>query len=196
MIQMTELRPFFTSIFAVDIDVDLEFIKTEIYKIRENNAGRIVSNMGGWQSEDIIPKDNVSNFNFLSPLIQHVETVADSIYSKYKVDVKSPTVSNCWININGKYNFNMYHNHPLSYFSACYYVKIPKDSGTITFKRPDILRECVPFYENVEHNFGDISIDPKEKMLLVFPSFLQHSVTSNLTEDEDSDRISIAFNLN
>jgi uncharacterized protein (TIGR02466 family) len=196
MKQLTELRPFFTSIFAVEIDADLESIKNGLYKMKDSNAGRTVSNMGGWQSEDIeYPRDNLPNSHFLSPLIQQVEAAANAVYSTYKVDADRSTVTNCWANINGKHNFNMLHNHPFSYFSACYYVKVPKDSGDIVFQRPDLLRDYVPFSEDMEYNYGTYFLKPQEKMLVIFPSMLNHMVYSNLTEDEDSDRISIAFNL-
>jgi uncharacterized protein (TIGR02466 family) len=118
------------------------------------------------------------------------------IYNMYGIE-SPPGLSNYWFNINNKFNHNAVHNHPFSYFSVCLYLKVPKNSGDIVFNRPDILENTIPVKRGNfnENTWSLYSIPPYPKMLLIFPAYLNHSVESNLTEDADSERISISFNF-
>ena len=96
--------------------------------------------------------------------------------------------------INKKNSFNLRHNHQNCYFSAVYYVKKPKRSGDIsffdpveakTYRHPE--KEKSTIYSNQV-----VTLEPKEGDLLVFPSYLYHSVKPNLS---DEDRIVISFNI-
>ncbi len=96
--------------------------------------------------------------------------------------------------VNGKNTFNTKHNHPNSYFSAAYYIKTNKDSGHIKFFDP---KEVKTMYSPAVSELNEFStnivrIKPEEGKLLLFPSYLHHSVEENIS---DEDRIVISFNL-
>ena len=102
-----------------------------------------------------------------------------------------------WVNIGSKLSFNYPHNHPGSNFSGIYYVKVPtkrKDSGLLQFLDPrGGVRPYALGVKELKDPFNDnFTIVPDEKMLIIFPSWLQHWVTPNLQEE---DRISIACNF-
>lgn len=90
-----------------------------------------------------------------------------------------------WANINSHGGSDVVHHHnfsvdpPQNEMSGVYYIKTPENSGQICF-----LNQMVPH----EHS----PLTPKEKDLVIFPSYLLHYVTPNLSQE---DRISIAFNF-
>jgi uncharacterized protein (TIGR02466 family) len=74
------------------------------------------------------------------------------------------------------------HKHCANGFSAVYYVNVDNKSGKICFEySPTLDMECI-----------DKCFDPTENMFLLFPGFLSHRVTRNLST---LTRISISFNF-
>ena len=78
-----------------------------------------------------------------------------------------------------------------------YYPKVPKgECGDLIFYRDNLMLSYLPSYIVDEWNdltSGTTTYIPKDSMLLIFPSWFEHSVTANLTNE---DRISISFNTN
>lgn len=107
----------------------------------------------------------------------------DTKEKKYSVRVSY------WVNINGSGGFNELHNHILGDYSGVYYVQ-GTGTGDISFHSTEQLNKMIsagmPFANS-------ISISPEDGMLLVFPSYMLHSVQPNMTNKE---RISIAFDAN
>lgn len=98
-----------------------------------------------------------------------------------------------WININKKESFNALHTHGGSDFSLVYYIQVPKNSGRIIFETPILhLRTSQLKYNNQPFfNSSEVSYAPKKYDLMIFPSWLAHSVEPNKS---DEDRISLAWN--
>ena len=96
------------------------------------------------------------------------------------------------INLGGSANHR--HQHGNSTISGAYYVRAPKNCGDIVFYDP----RPAPVYShpNVESpnllNAQVNRISPKEGGLVLFPSYLDHSVNENLS---NSERIVISFNI-
>lgn len=114
----------------------------------------------------------------------------------FKINYRS-FVKESWININIPNSYNMKHFHHRNMFSGVYYVKVPNgDCGDIIFYNNNLMTNYLPPYIVKEWNnlnSSTVSYKPKEGMLLIFPGWLEHSVTTNLT---DQDRVSISFNAN
>jgi|TARA_B100001094_G_C18159905_1_gene788630 uncharacterized protein (TIGR02466 family) len=166
----------------------------------ESVSGR--TNMGGWQSEDNYHKfDNIINDVVTDNVKGHL--IDKDILSKALETGNGPILtalrlSSLWINVNGKGNYNVQHNHPLSNFSGVFWIKSPVGSGDIKFRSPNTF-SCykeISFYTKAfkeQYNaYTSFNIPPQEGVMLIFPSFLLHSVEENLS---DEDRISVAFNL-
>jgi uncharacterized protein (TIGR02466 family) len=121
-----------------------------------------------------------------------------AIFSKclldYAYNVKSVNIV-YWTIISRKYAFNSRHNHGDSLLSAALYIKVPNKSGAINFHdpRPGKLMSNMTGINggNIQHQA--IKVTPKEGMIVVFPSFLEHEVTMTLA---DEPRIIYSFNIN
>ena len=110
------------------------------------------------------------------------------------IDVKC----DAWVNINPVESFNVKHCHPNCDIAGVLWIKIPKNSGKITFISPydflsfnemhsytDEFKKDVNYYHTYEY-------PPQEGAILMFPSHLQHKVGKN---ESNEDRISISFNI-
>ena len=76
--------------------------------------------------------------------------------------------------------------------SGVLYVKTPKNCGKIKFYDPRPNIDTAPdmeYYEDMNNQY-EITVNPN--LLLLFPSWLQHDVGINESNEE---RISISFNI-
>ena len=91
------------------------------------------------------------------------------------------------------WSFNALHTHGGEDFSLVYYIQVPQNSGAIVFETPVLhLRTSELKYNNQPFfNSPEIRYVPKKYDLIIFPSWLAHSVESNKS---DEDRISLAWN--
>ena len=112
-------------------------------------------------------------------------------------DIKKQEVkiTGMWAVINKKNSSNAMHIHSNNYISAAYYVKAPIDCGDIVFYDPKFAAtyRYPKISKTNKLNSNIVSFQPKEGMLVLFPSYLQHSVNANKTNQE---RIVISFNIN
>lgn len=105
-----------------------------------------------------------------------------------------------WANINRHGDYHNLHNHPHSYLSGTYYVKVPGAKGGT---RSDLNPGAISFFDprpqaNMTAIRGDMQIDPELRiqpqpgLILLWPSFLHHLVHANLSDDI---RVSVSFNV-
>ena len=101
---------------------------------------------------------------------------------------------NMWAIINTGGSTNLRHQHGNSTISGAYYVRAPENCGDIVFYDPrpapvyTYPKALNPNLLNAQVN----GINPKEGALVLFPSYLDHSVNENLSNEE---RIVISFNI-
>ena len=158
---------------------------------KEDQVGLSKSNVKGWHSQDFdLNNQSVKKFiNIISPKINEVLNDMDW-------DIKKQTVkiTNMWaiINIGGASNSR--HHHGNNDISAAYYVRAPKKCGEIVFYDP----RPAPVFSHPKPNKTNVlnamvnSVNPVEGGLILFPSYLDHSVNPNLSNEE---RIVISFNI-
>ena len=165
-----------------------DYIKSEQSK---DHAGINKSNIKGWHSKDFnLTEDEPQKFiSFILPAIEQV--MIDMNWEKQKQTAK---INNMWAIINTGGAANLRHQHGNSTISGAYYVRAPRNSGDIVFYDP---RPAPVFsHPNVVNpnllNTQINGISPKEGALVLFPSFLDHSVNENLSNEE---RIVISFNI-
>jgi uncharacterized protein (TIGR02466 family) len=188
---LVEMTPFSTSIYAATLN-NIPDIINDINKLKEKEPSASKSNCGGWQSKYYNFGNN--DPTFMKPVVDAIIPYIQHIFQYMAIDAETFR-SDYWFNINRKYNYNISHMHPCSYYSAVLYLKVPENSGNIVFYRPDDLRKTVSFKKVLDHNIGEFVVTPKPNTLLIFPSFMTHYVEQNLTDDEDDTRISVAFNF-
>ena len=184
-----------TPVWTIQLE-NFESINNEMYNfIKEyqikDQEGIKKSNNKGWHSKDFnMQETEPKNFiKSISPSIEKV--IADMNWEKEKQSVK---ISNMWAIINTGGSTNSRHQHGNSTISGAYYIRAPKNCGDIVFYDP--RPAAVYSHPNVEGpnmlNAQVNGITPKEGALVLFPSYLDHSVNENLSKEE---RIVISFNI-
>ena len=160
--------------------------------IRNNDKGRIVSNVGGYQSNNLNLKEPV-----LQPLIQHIQTQTLKFSTLFNCVDKSFKLDNMWININGYKDNNMEHMHSGCMFSGVYYIHTPEVCGNIEFTRSSRYYMGKDWNNKVNSynslNSSKWSLVAKQHKCYIFPSYYVHRVQSNFNPNEE--RYSISFNL-
>jgi len=157
------------------------------YKKKSNDDGRIVSNYGGWQSNDLIAGEHEQIDNLVAHLNFEVNECAK------QVGLHPLKLYNIWININPPGSYNHLHNHVGSVLSGVYYVQADEMQGNIQFERSDNAEYHIPPKVAKDTYFTSTRATYKAKTgaLYVFPGWLKHNVQGNRST---SDRISISFN--
>ena len=184
-----------TPVWTLQLD-NYQSINEQMYKFikntqSEDQEGISKSNIKGWHSKDFNMQENEpKNFiKFILPAIEQV--ITDMNWEKQK---QSININNMWAIINTGGSANLRHQHGNSTISGAYYVRAPKNSGDIVFYDPrpapvyTYPKAVNPNLLNAQVN----GISPKEGALVLFPSYLDHSVNENLSNEE---RIVISFNI-
>ena len=169
-------------------------LKKYIYELKKNDPkGTDKSNRGGWHSADFEIQDNALIQKFISKFNNFLPQI---FINQMGIDKKMKNIKilNMWSVVNGRGTSNTRHNHPNSYFSSAYYVKTNENSGNIKFFDPKEIKtmHSPPIGELNELSTNIVRIKPEEGKLLLFPSYLHHSVEENVS---DEDRIVISFNI-
>ena len=158
---------------------------------KSNPAGTDKSNNLGWHSEDFDLENEQPKY-----FINSISTNLNEAFKDMGWDIKNQEVkvTSMWSVINKKNASNARHIHSNNYISAAYYVKTSENSGDIVFHDP---RSVTTFrYPRISErntlNSNVFSIKPKEGLLVLFPSYLYHSVAENYSDEE---RIVISFNI-
>ncbi len=189
---MINIMPIFINFLAVEsLRLDNDRLEKFCLEKKKNDAGRVISNGGGWQS---------GNLDLATPelaeLFAEVGKKMDEVHRAFEFNPSlRQVITEAWININQKGHFNYSHDHPGSLFSAVYYVKGGADKGELELKTP-IAAHTYTISNEMVTNFNAFTghamvIPPVTGNLLIFPSWLLHRV--NMSRSDEA-RISIAFN--
>ena len=163
------------------------------YNLKNKSQGRITTNQNAWQSEDLD-----LSLQILQPLIKEA-TIHFLVLHKhlgYKNNLK-PIINNMWININPPGGLTRVHTHVDNILSGVFFLKTSENCGRLVFPTPlphasyHFHHKTIETYNEKNSNFC-YHISQVGKLIL-FPSFAQHFVETNLSNE---DRISIAFNTN
>jgi len=142
-----------------------------------------------WQTDQTLHQ--VAEFAELMDLIL---AAASDAMDSLEVRHSGLEFTGCWANINPRLSGHKVHVHPNNYLSGVYYLKVPAGAGTITFHDPRAqAAQIVPRPVSLNGlNTVDQSLTVEEGRLVMFPSWLSHSVIPNPSEEV---RISVSFNL-
>ena len=163
----------------------LDFLESE--RKKDNSVHK--SNRGGFQTRDICREKFANDFlhGFKDEIAAYMKRF--QIHRNFRVDL-----TGLWVNSNFRDHFNMPHTHSPDFFSGVWYLKVPHNSGDICFMNP-----IQALTYNYHYFFGDgcfqdsATYHCKDNDLIMFPSFVEHLVMPNQTDEE---RISVAFNYN
>ena len=184
---------FITPVFSFNLE-GYSSLKDDILEFRKEDQigvkGR--STNGGWHS-----KDNLHNHPNFSDLRSEIFNFADEAFLHLGVQkMYMPEITGMWGIINPPGSSNRLHNHPYNFLSGVFYLQVPEDSGQIIFHDPKPQAEVLspPKVENHSiHVAHRVNFKPKNGTLIFFPSYLNHEVEENNSQD---DRIIVSFNIN
>ncbi len=184
-----------TPIWTIQLE-NFNGINEEMYNFIKGNQikdqiGIKRSNNNGWHSKDFNMQETEPK-NFIKKISPSIEKViTDMNWEKENQTIK---ISSMWAIINTGGSTNSRHQHSNSTISAAYYVRAPENCGDIVFYDPRPAPVfCYPAATGSNLLNAQVnSITPKEGALILFPSYVHHSVNENLSNDE---RIVISFNV-
>ena len=165
-------------------------LERDILAWSNRDKGMIRTNIKGWHSD--------TNMNELPEYAKLVDMLYSAQRTTYDQEYyeSEPFLGNMWANINPPGGSNRAHIHPNSLWSGVYYVKAPKNSGQLKIEDPRSValmtrpkQKDVPKPDRLlrEHHY-----EPKTGRLIMFPSWLNHCVDPNNSNDI---RISVSFNF-
>ena len=159
--------------------------------VEKNDTGRVLTNKGGYQSNDCNLSDPI-----LSPLISHIELEANIFKNVFNLR-KTLTLDNMWININGLGCYNEDHTHVNCSFSGVYYIHTPLNCGDIEFSKPSnhLMAQWTSLSSPKDFNScnsGRWTLPSTKNTCYIFPSYYVHKVHPNESQEK---RYSVSFNL-
>jgi uncharacterized protein (TIGR02466 family) len=143
----------------------------------------------GWQSDQALHEREE-----LRDLFSCVNDVARSILRFWRISNDAVEVTGSWATVLAKGANHKAHSHPNNFLSGVYYVRTPQGADTINFHDPRSQAKVIrpPVVELTAQNTDQVVVTVASGTLLMFPSYLEHSVDANMSDEE---RISISFNL-
>ena len=143
----------------------------------------------GWQSEQTLHER--AEFQHL---ISCVDNATKSILQFLRIGYDAFEITGCWATVLGKGAIHKAHSHPNNFLSGVYYLRTHPGADTINFHDPRNQTSVIrpPVVELTAENTDQVVVKVTNGTLLMFPSYLQHSVDANMSEEE---RISVSFNI-
>lgn len=144
----------------------------------------------GWQSEQTLHLRN--EFQDLVSCVSNKAT--KSILQFLRIDQEGFEITGCWATVLAKGAFHNAHSHPNNFLSGVYYVRTQPGADTTNFHDPRRQTYVIrpPVVELTAENTDQVVVRVTNGTLLMFPSYLEHSVDINMSAEE---RISVSFNV-
>jgi len=122
----------------------------------------------------------------------------DSCLNKVKNQIGLPSnitipITSCWANKSKKLMAHHKHNHPNSFISGIFYLTDHGCAPTIFYEQNCWTKKLNKFFSIDDNKFVESTkkIYPKKSTLILFPSYVSHSVAVVNTNEE---RYTISFN--
>jgi len=143
----------------------------------------------GWQSEQTLHEREE-----FQELVSCVNDATKSILRFLRIGREVLEITGCWATVLAKRAIHKAHSHPNNFLSGVYYVRVGPGTNTINFHDPRSQTRVIrpPVIELTAENTDQVVVSVANGTLLMFPSYLEHSVDANMSEEE---RISISFNV-
>ena len=179
-----------TLVYGKDVQLDNNKLAQDIINWSRQDKGVFKTNHKGWHSTTDMHKKPE-----YSPLVTELFRMQKEIYDHEHID-RNAFLGNMWANINPPGGLNNPHLHPNSLFSGVYYVKSQPKSGRLKIYDPRSTSQMVmPIRKPGNPGrdmWRDATLDPVIGRIIMFPSWLWHSVEENQSDDI---RISVSFNF-
>jgi|TARA_A100000171_G_C2118252_1_gene139144 hypothetical protein len=156
------------SLYQISYTGNLETIEEQIRYIKKFDKGRIKSNRGGYQSNDI-------TFGFDELILFITQSIKE-------LQINA-NLGNFWLNINSGTDYNNHHIHGINdTISVVYYHKVCCNKAPISFGH------LVPVLHRKEFQYF-----PANQDIIIFDDRIPHSVLP--CNQDNHERISLGFNF-
>lgn len=155
--------------------------------------------LGGWHSHN-----NLHKLEAFEEIKQRFLSTAREIEGMmgYDTNRKNLEIHTMWSIINPPGSANKSHIHPGSHWSGVYYVHAPEKAGQISFQDPRAVQlmsmlAYKPNQKRPKEAWTSVQYDPTPGRLLIFPSWLYHSVAPNMSKlsGDAANRVIISLNF-
>tara|TARA_R100000030_G_scaffold66814_1_gene50878 strand:+ start:379 stop:996 length:618 start_codon:yes stop_codon:yes gene_type:complete len=169
-----------------------ELFLTTVKEYKEQNPTKEIprSNIAGYQSPSTLQQ-----VGELRPLFEYICQMAYKAVTDLDFIDCDIALTEAWLNVNdSRQCMNNEHIHG-EVFSGVFYLQAPEGSGKLSIVNPGINRMWKGgglLSQKNQFTGESIRIEPIEGNIILFPSYLPHSVETN---DHDEERISISFNI-
>lgn len=137
-------------------------------------------------------RQTTPDLNYI-PLRDRVYELITEYLNVIQVKVPDLDMVSMWGNTMKPGECHRPHNHGNSYFSGVFYVTSSSDCPPIEFIDPRVKAGACPDVKEYNlHNSTTWAYPSVENSLLIFPSWLQHWVPTN---ESQQDRVSVSFNI-
>ncbi len=198
-------RYFPTLIFSLEVpgsEILNARLTHAIYAERERDGKGVPKSnfpeLGSWHSNVKLHRDVT-----FEGLVQYVDEASAMMcrqlgyHTSYELKIGT-----MWSIINPPGGVNRAHIHPGCIWSGVYYVQAPRNSGRIEFIDPRTQNlmspaEFIPDTRRPRICWTRVQYKPVAGKMLIFPSWLYHSVAPNRSraKGKNADRIIVSFNL-
>ena len=143
----------------------------------------------GWQSAH-----ELHHREELRELVSCIERGVTSILRFLRIGVEAFEITGCWATVLAQGAAHRSHSHPNNFLSGVYYVRADAGADRINFHDPRRQAAVIrpPVVELTAENTDQVVVRVHRGTLLIFPSWLEHSVDANPNQAE---RISVSFNV-
>lgn len=194
---VTRADLFPTMIYSAEIhgaqDLNATLINSVLAEHRADPKGMHASNqpaLGGWHSRTDLHRQ--SEFTRIAMAVRdlaHIIAEALGYDPSWRLDIDQ-----MWAIANAPGSSNSSHVHPGALWSGVYYIQAADGAGDIEFTDPraaNVMQQA-RHTEKPELCRTAIRYTPRAGLMLMFPSWLYHSVHPNLSQQE---RVILSFNL-
>ncbi|MGH6639849.1 MAG: 2OG-Fe(II) oxygenase family protein [Polaromonas sp.] len=143
----------------------------------------------GWQSGQTMHQREE-----FQDLVVCITRAGKSVLRFLRIGYDAIEITGCWATVLRQGTGHKAHCHPNNYLSGVYYVRTHTGANTINFHDPRTQAGVIrpPVVELTAENTDQVVVSVTNGTLLLFPSYLEHSVDASLSEQE---RVSVSFNL-
>jgi uncharacterized protein (TIGR02466 family) len=143
----------------------------------------------GWQSEQRLHEREE-----LQDLVHCINDATKGILRFLRIGYEAFEITGCWATVLAQGAVHRAHRHPNNFLSGAYYVRTHPGADTINFHDPRTQANVIrpPVTELTAENTDQVVVKVTNGTLLLFPSYLEHSVDATTSVEE---RISISFNI-
>lgn len=129
----------------------------------------------------------------LQELMEQAKLAIGDVLDTLQIVYKGFQITGCWINVRGSGGSHRPHSHANNFLSGVYYVSVPDEGGRIMFHDPRIQTQIIQpqTIKRNAYNSNTANIPIRTGAMIIFPSWLSHSVEKCKTETR---RISVSFN--